>query len=120
MKLFVDELRADREYRGAHGTSWVHPSMPTAVLTGGFLDDADSGGCWLYHVEGGRFITAESLAETAVVEMDTLVVVAAGDLKLADPATIDRLWQRAGGAARRVAHAGMPRSERAALAAYAQ
>lgn len=120
MQLFVDQLKADGDYRGAHGTSWVHPSMPTAVLTGGFLDDRASGGCWLYHVEGGCFITAETLADTAVVEMDTLVMVARSDLGLADPAFIDRMWQRAGGPPRRVAHAGMPRSGRAALAAYAQ
>jgi hypothetical protein len=120
MQLFVDQLRADGDYRGAHGASWVHPLMPTAVLTGaGFLDGGGGETCWLYHVEGGRFITADTLAETAVVAMDTLVVVA-GDLRFADPAFIDRMWQRAGGPTRRVAHAGMPPGERAALAAYAQ
>jgi hypothetical protein len=115
MQLFVDQLKADGDYRGAHGASWVHPSMPTAVLAG-FLDGS-SGACWLYHVEGGRFITTETLAETTVVAMDTLVMVAAGDLRLADPAFIDRMWQLAGGPSRRT---GMPKSERAALAAYAQ
>lgn len=118
MQLFVDNLGADRNYQGAHGASWVHPSIPTVALSALFGE-----GGWLYHVEGGRFITAATLRETPLMDMDTLVVVAPGNLALADPAApemIDRLWQRFGGPARRVAHAGMPRSERAALAAYAQ
>ena len=121
MQLFVDQLRADGNYQGATGASWVHPSMPTAVLTGGFLiDDDGTESCWLYHVEGGRFVTCDSLSEAAIVDMDTLVVVAAGDLTLADPAFIDQMWQRSNGPGRRVAHAGMPPSEQAALRAYAQ
>ena len=102
MQLFVDHLDADRAYTSAPGASWVHPSLPAVVLTGLFGDR-----CWLYHVEGGGFITAESLSEAPVSELDTLVVVAAGDLTLADPAAIDRMWRDAGGPGRRALSSGM-------------
>jgi hypothetical protein len=58
---------------------FVDPALPLWILTSPELLDAERqgrvGNCRVFHVEGGRYLAEECIADAGVAELDTLVLV---------------------------------------------
>jgi len=125
MLVFVDFIGVGGNYKDSSGPSWLHPNMPLSVIRGeGFLDSSvgseRAASCFIYHVERGEYLSASRLTDTRVSPLDTLIVVTCDQVAIREPNVLDAMWQRHGGALRRLEHTGMPARERAALVRFAQ
>jgi len=113
MQLFVDFVRSSGAYAAGREPCFADPAMPVALLTASVFLDAEGKGartdrCRVFHVEGGRYLSAQQLGEAGVRDLDTLVVVNTGVDCIRDPRVLGTYWQMAGGGARRDAHVGVP------------
>jgi hypothetical protein len=107
MLLFVDFIDADGRYRASSEAAFMAPSMPVAVLTAVVFLEASGLGdaaedCRIYHVEGARFLSSETLDEAGVDELDTLIVVNCDEAEVTAQDELGLSWQAHGGTARRL------------------
>ncbi len=105
MQLFIDYVEPTGVYRRAKATCTIDPGLPLGVLTAVvFLNavgqQAQAESPRVFHVEGNRFLSAFTLADCAVDERDTLVVVNTDDPDIRAAQLVQRWWAR-GGAHRR-------------------
>jgi len=113
MQVFVDFVGPAGVYSAGSEPCTVDPALPIAVLTAPVFLSAvgqpsASARCRVFHLEAGRFLDEPSLGETAVRELDTLVVVNTAHGCAHTPDVLTTYWQVAGGDTRRDAHVGVP------------
>lgn len=79
MLLYVEIVGPSAPRQDPRRPCYVDPSLPLWILTSHEFLDAErqgrAGSCRVFHVEGGRYLAEECIAEAGVSELDTLVVV---------------------------------------------
>lgn len=100
MLVYVDFVSAVGRYRPCRHPATVDPAMPLGILLAeAFLDASGAGprasACRLYHLEGSRFLAADTPAG-ALAELDTVIVANTDDPELVAAEALARQWHRHG------------------------